>query len=1364
MEEEPEIPQVENPVIGKIRSRRDLLLALLQDNAWAGENPEDYENGKVAEYTYVSTTLSTEFPEPIQRYLPEFMRILRLVAIPNHIAQLREAGASGDSLIVNFGTYWDAAKNFGFVRITDGEPLSILDYAKVWLFDQAHGPTRIRDRIQEALNSNKPTFEKYKTVKSIFDEEIAPVIAEETTSHIHFTLKDFIDSSLSLNEELRNGLKAQSNTITAFNAAIHAFSNIGQIPAFDWERNSTTYSVPIRYVDEDSPADYIASIEEYIFDNIKVDERLPLVILNMNEKKTRNGITIEPIRRRIKCHARTPEDLLIADKQYKQDATRAVRGQKQKNQKGKKFIDDKDPMTLVMYILAESDEEEVEPDTYIRIMYSFRKGSIGFNRFVFTTNLNNFNLIQENINNHMTKFKLVNVANPDDFLINVRQSFVIGGFQTDNDLLMHLIASNAAISVLLRFSEVDKPWTQKKQLKFQMHMFGQIFIQMSTRTIISSSEIFRMNGLLKAIIRGDKTMTVTVTSQNVEQADIARFVILSLFRRYTDSYEELFNEYAMFNVEREYLPPLLKSQEKTVLFDENATVAKKLSQVNPAIWSKSRYARSITSNRALQVMPITEDQIDMYKAEGRTVFLWPVFIEGIPDEQQAEIQYQYDPETEEEVPIQHFYTTSTIEKPYINFVPNKGPNKHLYPLMPKCQQDPSNVTVNQYDWSISITPRTRPRTTESVNIINKMLRPGQTRNGDTDMADFLGFENVGMLGVEQSTSSLVHCVMHAFDIQTEANNPNSNFVSLAPEDAEAFIQKQRRRPSADEPSIFGSLAHVCKQENPNKTIEEIRADIENTDVMLDPSLHYRLLEEFFQVNIFTFTINNKKKFRVEPPNHMPPYIRMKRDYTQCIIIFKFIDEMEGTAQCELVYGRVANRMGYVFGATVTEKLTRVIANMTQTINIKAMNIMHESVIRAEYAVNASATRLLTFPKIVLQGANSLKPIGQSFDNRGKVRSITFGRGKTRFSVITEPLEPLNLQLVEPSASINIADFTLLSNITTSNGETMTHIMYTPENDKLAGIWFRINDIEMYMPIQGIAWNVERHKPVKFDIAFHVNGPESETEKLTRLQKVSMMYIQIIKRLYVKARTQMGRMSVQITPEDFVTNYMIVNPNQRMDVSGCDGFVPNLEFDDLYEYFQGVFPKLFYNGKIVADSERTRLNILRRLIRFQEIRSEQTELTSIRGNEGSSIRVDQFPPFLSTVFSCPEDYVRHTPYQMVFMSYERFELEKTMALENNPLLVETLAMKYSLMHSPYFYLHNRRRLYIIQNVDKGNMLSAVTLAKFWRATRINGGYFTPPNADLEGVHQVELSTRQFNDEMIMVLHYDEARFAAILPFN
>jgi hypothetical protein len=117
-----------------------------------------------------------------------------------------------------------------------------------------------------------------------------------------------------------------------------------------------------------------------------------------------------------------------------------------------------------------------------------------------------------------------------------------------------------------------------------------------------------------------------------------------------------------------------------------------------------------------------------------------------------------------------------------------------------------------------------------------------------------------------------------------------------------------------------------------------------------------------------------------------------------------------------------------------------------------------------------------------------------------------------------------------------------------------------------------------------------------------------------------------------------------------------------------------------------------------------------------------------------------------------------------MSYERFELEKIMALENNPLLVETLAMKYSLMHSPYFYLHNRKRLYIIQNVDKGNMLSAVTVAKFWRMTRINGGYFTPPNADLEGVHQVEPSTRQFDDEKIMVLHYDETRFAAILPFN
>jgi hypothetical protein len=1281
---------------------------------------------------------------------------LRLEVIPIAKEQQRRAGVSGDNLIVKFGTFWNIVKNFGYIKITDNEPLNILDFAKVWLFDQSKGRTIIRNRIEEALNSNDPTFQKYKTVKAIFDEEIAPVIAEETTSHIHFTLKDFIDSSLSLDIDLSNGLQSQLNTITAFNAAIHAFANIGQIPAFDWERNSTTYSVPITYVDviPPSPVEYIASIEEYIFDNIKVDERLPLCILNMNEKKTRNGLTVEPLRRRIKCHARTPEDLLVAEQQYKQDASRAVRGQKQKNQKGKKFIDDKDPMTLVMYILAESDDEEVEEGTYIRILYSFRKGSVGFNRFVFTTTLNNFDLIEENINSHMTKFKLIETENSDNFLINVRQSFVIGGFQADNDLLMHLIASNAAISVLLRFSEVDKPWTQKKQLKFQMHMFGQIFIQMSTRTIISSSEIFRMHGRLKAIIKGDKTMTVTVASQNVEQAEIARFVVLSLFRRYADSYDELFKEYAMFNDNREKLLPLLESQENAVLFDENATVAKKLSQVNPEIWAKSRYARSITSNRALQVMPITEDQVDMYKAEGRTVFLWPSYIEGIPDDQQVYVYRDIDVEREED-PIQHFYTTSTIDKPYINFVPNKGPNKLLYPLMPKCQQDPSNVTVNQHDWTITITPRTRPRTTESVNIINKMLRLGQTRNGETDMADFLGFESVGMLGVEQSTSSFLHCVMHAFDIQTDGNDPESKFTKLSPEDAEAFIQKQRRE-------TFGSLAHICKQENPYKTIEEIQADIENTDVVLDPKFHYRLLEEFFQVNIFTITIDSKKKFQVEPPNHISPYIRMKWEDTQCIIIFKFVDEVEGVLQCELVYGRVANRMGYVFGVAVTEKLTRVITNMTQTIYLKPMNIMREGVIRAEYTVNTSATRLLSFPKIILQGTNSLKPIGQSFDDRGKVRSITFSRARPRmsairFSIITEPLEPLNLLLIEPSASASMADFTLLSNITATNGEQVTHIMYTPENEKLAGIWFRINDIEMYMPFQGIKWNVETHKPVKFDIPYHVNSAkaETETEKLTRLQKVSMMYIQIIKRLYVKSN---------MTPLDFVTNYMILNPNQLMDVSGCDGFVPDVDFDELYQYFQDVFPKLFHNGKIAADSERTRLNILKRLGRFQEIRSEQTELTSIRGNEGTSIRVDQFPPFLSTVFACPEDYVRHTPYQMVFMSYERFELEKIMALENNPLLVETLAMKYSLMHSPYFYLHNRKRLYIIQNVDKGNMLSAVTVAKFWRMTRINGGYFTPPNADLEGVHQVEPSTRQFDDEKIMVLHYDETRFAAILPFN
>jgi len=1314
MEEIPGEVPVENDPEQEIQNKIDTLLTL-EERGWLGDYT--YYDAKNVGNGYIELLHSMETYRDELIESGDVERAGQFRPYWNHIILGDEVEENG--------------KTTDYRRITDGQSLTVLEFATVWLAMQIepNSNTVISDTYNSSANPKD--IDKYIYLKNLVKKQISPIIDEAATSKIKFIKKSFIASVQSFRNNYTDA-RLNQKIITKMFEGIKDRLKREPVEAYDWQTESVTFSLDFMLeegsIEEKKTQtflEYYPGLEFDLFNNFKVDDYVPLIILCKNDN---------------------PEDRIF--KAHIEDAEQMKLYKKKGPSKTHKWLDDYESTSIIFYIYVGTGDPKTSfalRRDFVRVSYSFRRGDLFFNRFTFTLLHMNVSSIVERLN-----LGFAGATQPQRFVVQsptaknilgIRQNFVVPKMDIDRTLMMHFISSDPVLAVLFRFNEQDNPWTQKKVLKFDMFLFGTMQIVMKLDTVTSNAQIMEYHGTRTAMIFGTKFAKITVTSESLQDAEVFRYILVRLYAAYNDAYEELYQKYNFIQkitgvgeLERteKYVSPDMTMETP---IDEEERIIFQLKRINPEMWAESNYARLIGLNTYLQVIPISKNQVEFYRSEGRDVILWPTEITNLGPEWQAK-----DFRDSRGKRIQHFYTTSTQERKFITFVQNKSKTGENFPLLPKCQKEPSGIVINS-DWTIRVPQIEKGKNKESVKTL-KLLDPKQTRVAN-DIATFLGVPECQIIGMPVGSNALLRCVAYALGEDKD---------DILKPDFDEIAEGLREE--------LASKANCAKQENYDKTVEEIAAEVNDPNVFLDSLTHYRMIEEVFQINLFTFTTTDQKDYVLVPPRSLVPYVRNHKDRPS-LLVFRHLYKNKNSEQYhyELISSRSKGAVNFLFGVTETAKLEYVTTSLSRSVTVSPFTKIADRKAFTQYTIKTSENKIFYFSSDLVEG--------QTFDTRGKVRSLTFKIDESpgRISVFTEPLEPFDKPIIEPVSS----DLETVSQLGNLEGLRLSVKGYVPQSGDssellLAGIWCTIQDknaplesseIECYIPLNPTKL-LESHKPLRYEIGGVVQGNlkkeeiESVTQELSRFQKTVTIYIQIMKRLYVKSGLNL---------DDFMDQYTEIVPGAQLDVADGDRYVPvsaNSSFPKLLQHFKKVFPKLFFGDKVVADSEKTWTNIYIRLERYQKIREEQRLLL------GVSARVDKFPPFLSATFETVDDFIRHTRNEMIFMSPERLRLEMSIAQESNLLLVTEINGALKNNYAPFFYLHESTSLFIIQNVKYGDKRRAQTVSKFWKQNNINTGFMTGPLADDSNVRVINLSNLVIEDlDDVMVLEYDRNAYAALL---
>ena len=1287
----------------------------------------------------------------------------------------------------------------GYVKITDGKPLNILDAATVWL---GIGIEIAVIKPFAGINSEALLkSDRDKRIEEIVGEYIIPVLDLEVTTSIVFTKINLITNALRLRRTIEVGLRSQSRMLKALDKMDADFSDLTPVEAFDDEIETATYLMDLAEVIDDRLVAVEPDIPRQIdiFNQIRVSPMVPFCVANKDEYKTGKGVFESAHKRWFKTYSRDETDL----------------DRYQKNG----WVNDAQSLSIILYVYIgpEPMPIDVSVNSFARVVYSFKKGRVAFNKFSVELDTQDIDLLRTRLNDHLVGFRADIPANSNDQLVKIRQRFVIPNIVIDEDLFMFLVSTNTTTATLLRFLETGEPWSLKKQISFGVYLLGDITLAMISGVVTTAARIVKKDGAFQSVFKGNKILTVTLTAQNMQQYNLMRFFTLRLLTYYIKEYPYIYERQVYFfprevrGGPRPYLQPTPEMIEEKPTFDVTAKNIKKLEQVDPQMWKFASYSRPIAPAVDLQVMPIMPEEVKTYRDLGRDVILWPVDVIGLPDEMQT--KPSIDPTTGKALRL--FYTTTTQGKPHITLVPNPGSNGKDYPMLPKCQASISDMMIDPADWSITFYLKERTKTSKDQLKTLKILDAGRTGPVNGSLLTYLNVTKMDRLGVERSQSSFLHCALYAMDI--DPNDPDDFRYKYNKPGAEQYVVSVRKQ--------LGRFASACLQENPDQTVAEIAHDLTNPKIFLDPSRHYRAVEELLGVNIFTATADQNKELLLQAPVHQGFYTRSKRrPLRDCIVILKLVPQqakINREYQCEVLFAQTPDGVhGTVFDVNVMHKLESAVDALARHMLIRptAQLVRTEEGFESQPSISVEMSNE---EKIAIPTAFIKMLKAQHVDSMGKCRAVqvdfTGSADKPRLMwLLTPPLEPLctlnigdaedsmseqeKIKLATESRSLPLAEVTpsspagisALFAYLESVGIKVTSIAYTPRGDKLSGLWLTAfgttgsAGVSLFAPLIPIQWKPEKFTPVRFEDPYSVIPGESPTQQLARLQKVLMMFIQVAKRLFALYWTpkaddfypfdhQGSKETAFQEADNFVRDYMEVGvPSVPQNITGCERHIPKeamLDFGEMLAYCAWNFPLLFNEAgtKLVCDSKEFHDNIRTRIQNYadqiqREVRASRTKATP----EGSSARVTGFQPFLDYFYVSPEDFSVHSKHQMIFMSTARYQLELRSQSEAKPLLIKNINPVLVGRRAPYFYLYDDgviKALFLIQNVLDGSASRAATLAKYWVQNKVNSGFYTPAHLGTAEILELQAPNFKIKDPVApMIVRYQTGEYAAVLSLN
>ena len=531
---------------------------------------------------------------------------------------------------------------------------------------------------------------------------------------------------------------------------------------------------------------------------------------------------------------------------------------------------------------------------------------------------------------------------------NVNGVFYIPNQRLNKEVILDMIMNNILFSNLLVVNESKIGKRNSVHIYFENSKIGKISAKITPSTVEKNKKFTLLNSYIRVKITKCET---------IEKVKNFQKIFSKLISFYNDNIHNILKTY------EEYGCPIDEDEDEDEEYEEELKNKKKLKDIDPFVF-QANYGR-YCGNRN-QPTYITDEEAIIQIEEGNDNR-----IIRFPKEKIDETSQKY-------------YICNDKVNKYPGLRDNPYQNNDILPYIPCCyekeQKNISGSTYRNYYYNEPLNEReNKPQDIKKSNKILENKTHGYLPE-NLNKLFFMGDQD-GIYyreGVFRNKSSFLNCVMEALNNETKISKYKNNETIL--------VQLNKKRKDL----ANAEFAAYCKQEMYDYTIGEIIKKIEDPEEYFDPKLFIHLLEIHFSCNIFLFSRENNGQLII--PRNIQHYYKMKNKY-RCIFIFEHLGSRADEAeypQCELIIKQINE----------FRKDTENIFNFNTLISKNIFNMFNNY--NTSYVLN----KKISLIDINWPWENS---ISQVFDSYGKTRVINIKYNNNIVSIITSPIQPVNLK-------------------------------------------------------------------------------------------------------------------------------------------------------------------------------------------------------------------------------------------------------------------------------------------------------------------------------------------------------------------
>lgn len=545
-------------------------------------------------------------------------------------------------------------------------------------------------------------------------------------------------------------------------------------------------------------------------------------------------------------------------------------------------------------------------------------------------------------------------------------TYVFSDMVMNNPLFSSLINIDESNKATKKDTASGQPWLH---IIFNHPSTGRVSASFTQKQVDRADKTIRETDP-ELLIHGEPYISVRILRgrdrQSIEIFQLMLSKLLVIYNQEYNSIVEIYEQYIPeFGIVEEYEVPERKS---------------KLELIAPDIFVK-KYSRNCAPSERMPTLLTSEKKANKYKKKGKQIMVFP------RPKQEQEPHYPSDGTR------QYYYVCTNPEYPYPGLQKNKLGNADDYPYVPCCfkyeQKDKVGGNYRKYFFN-EITEQTDKRQQGLIST-NKILNIEQYGNIPEKLDRLFSMLETESnyrfirVGVNRTKSSFLHSVMIALHEQT-------GILELKDEDEqEAYILSTREKMANSDVSV------VARQCCYDMTLKQIKKELNDPEVYLNPKKYIQVLESYFNCNIYLF--NSEQMFL---PDYSQSYYKYKKS-SPCVFIYEHMGSESDHAkypQCELIVRWNVKR------SDDTEYSLPSNHTVSKSIN-SIFKIMRES-----YALNNKIFETeIDWSDIQMNQ--------QVIDSYGKTRRIDIVYKDKDVTILTDPIPPLAIPEAKNKSNVHV---------------------------------------------------------------------------------------------------------------------------------------------------------------------------------------------------------------------------------------------------------------------------------------------------------------------------------------------------------